>query len=161
MKKLIMAACLCCLLCSNAAAQALTSAEINAYVEMLRTDIKAGKRSAIIQNVPMTDAQSKAFWPLYREYETELFTISDRRVALIKDFSDRYAALQDRDAQEFVGRYIDFENDRLKLKKKYFKKFAKATSPKTAAKLLQIENKIQTLLDLQIAASVPLIDEKK
>jgi len=132
MKKLIIAACICLFACSNAAAQALSNAEINAYVEMLRTDLKANKRSAIIDNIPMTDAQSKAFWPLYREYETELFKINDQRVALIKDFSDRYASLQDNDAREFAARYLDFENDRLKLKKKYFKKFGKALSEKNS-----------------------------
>lgn len=161
MKKLIIAACICCLMCTTAAAQSLTDADINALVEMLRTDLKANKRAVIIQNVALTDAQSKAFWPVYREYETELFKINDQRMAILKDFSDRYASIQDKDSKEFAARYLDFENDRLKLKKNYFKKFSKATSPKTAAKLLQIENKIQMLIDLQIASSVPLIEGKK
>jgi hypothetical protein len=42
------------------------------------------------------------------------------------------------------------------VKAKYYEKFKTALSAKTAARFLQVENQILLILDLQIAASLPI-----
>ena len=52
---------------------------------------------------------------------------------------------------------LDLEARRTALKQKYYAKVKAALSPIKAAQALQIENQIQLLVDLQVAASLPLV----
>ncbi len=105
-----------------------------------------------------TDAQSEAFWPLYREYELELGKLGDLRIALIKDYAMHYDGMTDEVATELVQRSFKIQEDRIKLQKKYYKKFEKALSSIDAARLMQVERQLNLLVDLQIASELPLVD---
>src|SRR5258707_11396386 len=71
--------------------------EINlrAYVELLRSDLRAQKVAVITEVMQFTEAEDAKFWPVYREYETELAKINDDRMALIKDYALSFEALTD------------------------------------------------------------------
>lgn len=58
-----------------------------AYIELLRSDIRAKKVAIITEVMQFADAQARAFWPVYREYDLELSKIGDARVELIKDYA--------------------------------------------------------------------------
>jgi hypothetical protein len=51
------------------------------------------------------------------------------------------------------------EAQRAELKKKYFDKMKKTLSPVTAARFFQIENQIQHIIDLQVSASLPTMQQ--
>src|SRR5262245_57878962 len=61
------------------------------YVESLRADVKSGKVEIYSRVMELNANEAKAFWPIYQEYETELFALGDRRVALIKKFAEGYS----------------------------------------------------------------------
>jgi len=129
----------------------------DAYIELLRSDVKTKKVAIITEAMQFTNEEAKAFWPVYREYEFELTKIGDGRLELIKDYAQNYETMTDEKAKELVDRALKLEGKRTKLKKKYFKKFDKVLSSKTAAKFFQLENQINLLIDLQIASELPLI----
>jgi hypothetical protein len=106
----------------------------------------------------LTDAQGSAFWPIYREYDTELSALGDRRIALIKTFAAKYGTMTDADASTFAKDYFALHKDRLKLREKYFDRVAKATSSVIAARFVQVETVVGNLIDLQIAAELPLFE---
>jgi hypothetical protein len=128
-----------------------------AYIELLRSDVKTKKVAIITEVMQFDDEQAKAFWPVYREYEVELSKMGDARIALIRDYAQNYETMTDEKAQELIQRALKLEERRTKLKKRYFKKFDKALSSKTVAKFFQLENQINLLIDLQIASELPLI----
>lgn len=133
-------------------------APTDAYIELLRSDIRAGKVELITQVMEFTAEQSVAFWPLHREYELELSKINDARVKLIKEYAQVWDQMTDQKAREMVKTMFDLQEKRLKLKKSYYKRFEKALSPIIAAKFIQLENQINTIMDLQIAQEFPLIE---
>jgi hypothetical protein len=45
------------------------------------------------------------------------------------------------------------------LPQKYFKKLSKAVSPKTAARFVQVEDRVDMLLNLQLAANLPMVQK--
>ncbi len=135
------------------------AAYLDAYVEMARSDLKTQKTAIITQAIPLTEPESAAFWPLYRQYDLELNKVNDERVALIKDYAASYQTMTDAKAQELADRMLAWDEKRVELKKAYFGKFRKVLPAVKAARLLQIENRISMLIDLQIAASVPLIEK--
>jgi hypothetical protein len=131
--------------------------DVEAYIELLKSDLRTQKVAVITESMRFTDEGSAAFWPIHREYELELSKIIDDRIELIKDYAQNYDNLTNEKAKEIAGKVFDLEKRRTKLKKKYFKKFEKALSAVVAAKFVQVENQINLLIDLQIASELPLI----
>jgi len=131
--------------------------DVEAYIELLKSDLRTQKVAVLTEAMKFTDAGSTAFWPIHREYELELSKIIDDRIELIKDYAQNYDNLTNEKAKELARTVFDLEKRRTKLKKKYFKRFEKALSAVVAAKFVQVENQINLLIDLQIASELPLI----
>jgi hypothetical protein len=53
-----------------------------------------------------------------------------------------------------------FNQEVLKLEKQYYKKFKKILPAGKAARFFQAENKIETMIDAQLALEIPLIETK-
>ncbi len=128
------------------------------YLELLRSDVQTAKVGILTEALNLTQAQADAFWPIHRQYETELSVLGDRRVALIKRFAEKYGTMSDVDADAVAKEWFGLHKERLKLREKYYGKVAKATSNLIAVRFIQVENAIGMLIDLQIAAELPLLE---
>jgi hypothetical protein len=131
--------------------------DIDAYIELLRSDVRTGKVAIITEAMDFTREESSVFWPIQRSYEAELSKILDERLSLIKDYARNYFSVTDEKAEELVKKSLKLEGKRTKLKKKYFKKLKKVIPATKAARFLQLENQIQRMIDLQISSQLPLI----
>jgi len=130
---------------------------LHAYTELLRSDLRSQKVAIITEIMQFTDDEDAKFWPVYREYEAELAKLNDERLALIKDYATSYANITDAVADRLAKGALDLEGRRHALKVKYYDRFKAVVSPRTAARFLQVENQILLLMDLQIAASLPVV----
>jgi hypothetical protein len=135
------------------------SRELNlrAYTELLRSDLRTQKVAVITQMMAFTEAEDVKFWPVYRDYEVALSRIQDERLAAIEAYAKAYINLTPEAADKLATQALDLEARRTALKQKYYANVKAALSPVRAAKALQIENQIQLLVDLQVAASLPLV----
>ncbi|HEY7751925.1 MAG TPA: hypothetical protein VH917_06500 [Ignavibacteriaceae bacterium] len=133
--------------------------DVESYIELLRMDVKTAKNELITKGMQFTEKEAEVFWPVYREYQFELDKLNDQRIALIKDYAVNFSKLTDEKAKELVGKNLDNLSDRIKLKEKYFDKFAEVITYIRAAKVMQIENQIQLLIDLQIATEMPFAEK--
>ncbi len=129
---------------------------LRAYADLLRSDIRAQKVAIVTQVMQFTDEEDAKFWPVYREYETALTKINDERLALVRDYALKYDKLTDEDADRLARAALDLEGRRNALKVKYYDQLRSVLPAKTAARALQVENQIMLLLDLQIAAALPV-----
>ena len=129
------------------------------YAELLMSDIKTQKIAVITEAMALNEGQSEPFWQIYRDYEYELSIITDRRISLIKDYASSFSSMTEDKASDLAKESFKIENDRRKLREKYYKKFAKDLNPLVGARWLMVERTINNLMDLQIAAEMPLIQE--
>ena len=127
------------------------------YLELLRSDIRTQKVALITDAMELTDTQSAVFWPIYRKYDSELTTLNDKRIAIIKDYAQNYDQMTAAKADELTKRTFAYFENRIKLQKKSYKEISKALSPVLSGKFMQIERAINTLLDLQIQSEIPLV----
>ena len=161
MNKLLTTAVLLAVACSLVHAQDKKQSEgayLDAYIEMARSDLKTQKTALIAQAVPLTDSESAVFWPLYRKYDLDFNRLSDERVAIIKDYAANYTGMSEAKAKELADRTLAWEQKRVELKKKYFAEFNKVLPAVKAARIMQVETRINILIDLQIASGVPLME---
>jgi outer membrane murein-binding lipoprotein Lpp len=141
--------------------KANTDKELNlrAYTEFLRADVKAKRVGIVTEIMKFDDTEAAAFWPIFREYDLELSKIGDGRISLIEDYIKNYEDITDQKADQLMTQAFTLESQRAELKKKYFDKMKKTISPVTAARFFQIENQIQQIVDLQISASLPTMQQ--
>ena len=133
------------------------SLNLTAYAELLRSDVRAEKVAIITEVMGFTEAEDKAFWPIHREYESEMAALGDQRVALIGEYARSYSTMTDAVAQTLGARALDLEARRHAVKAKYYDRFAKAMSPRTSLRFLQVEHQLQLIIDLQISAGLPIV----
>ena len=134
-----------------------TAGSQEAYLEVLRSDVRAEKVALVTEMMMLTDEQAQVFWPIYREMENEILLLSDQRVALIKEYADNYENMTDKAAEDIVAKSFKLREKRLAIEKKYWKKFKKALDPVTAAKFYQVNNEITQMIDIQISAGLPFV----
>jgi hypothetical protein len=131
--------------------------DLDKYLEMLRSDLRTAKTEIHTEALDLSEADGVKFWPIQREYETELAKIGDQRLQLIKDYAAAYESMTPEAAKQLVDRAFKLESSRLALLKKYTDKVSKGVSPIIAARFAQVEAIINSLIDLQIRAETPLV----
>ena len=132
-------------------------ANLRAYVELLRSDLRGQKVALLTEMMAFTEAEDVKFWPIYREYELALSKINDDRIALIQEYATTYEKMTDAIADRLAHGALDLEARRTALKLQYYERFKTALSARTAARFLQVENQVLAILDLQISASLPVV----
>ncbi|RKZ17280.1 hypothetical protein DRQ53_04005 [bacterium] len=155
MKKIILSLVLT-LLVATTAAQAQNQDQ---YVELLRQDLRTMKTAIVTQGMAMTKAEGDAFWPVYREYETELAGIWDKRLALIQSYADTYEAMDEKTADDIMMQSLKLRSEREKLHANYYKKMKKEVGAILAARFMQIDGVLANLISLQISLELPLVIE--
>lgn len=132
-------------------------AEIDKAIESLRKDVRAGKADILGKTMELDSTQAAAFWPIYKQYDTELAALGNERVAIIQDLAEHWDSLDDAKAKGLLERQVSFEEKRLALTKKYKDEMLKVLPAKTVARFLQVENRLSKLVDLTIASEIPLV----
>jgi hypothetical protein len=141
--------------CEVSAAQS-NGPSVDSYIESIRADTRADKVAIITDAMQFNDQDSKIFWPVYRKYEADLMKVNDQRVALIKSYADKFTTMTDADAKSMTEQSLDFESRRTDIKKKCSKELQKAgLSSLTVAKFIQLEHRLDLLIDVQIASELP------
>jgi hypothetical protein len=138
-------------------ADANSAASDDAQIAVLRQDLQADKTDVITRSMNFTDAQAKAFWPLYRDYAHQQQVVGDQRVSLLKDYANNYDSIDDATAKSYIQRALKYEDDMLKLRKQYLPKFEKAIGAKQTARFYQVDNRLSLLVSVQLAAMLPMI----
>ena len=138
---------------------ALSNEDMNlrAYMELLRTDVRKQKTDIMGQMMQFDTDEAAKFWPIYNEYDAELKRTGEQKLAMIKKYSDNYENMTDAVADELMRDAAQIDRQRFDLKVKYYGRVKEALGSIPAARFIQIENQLLMLIDLQIAASLPVI----
>jgi hypothetical protein len=67
--------------------------------------------------------------------------------------------MTDAKADELIQRSLDFQKQRGELLAKYYQIMKQSVGAITAARFLQVEHQLLLIIDLQIASSLPIVQE--
>ncbi|MFZ5876337.1 MAG: hypothetical protein ACOYXU_08000 [Nitrospirota bacterium] len=129
-------------------------------MDILIQKVKADKKLIVAANMDLTDAEGKAFWPLYDAYQKDLQSINERLAKAIDAYVTAYAqgAVPNDTAKKLFNDALAAEEAEVKLKQSYLPKLEKAVSATKAVRYLQIENKIRAAIRYELAEQIPLVD---
>jgi len=131
------------------------------YIEMERSVLQTDRKAAVADAMMFTDEEAQVFWPLYNEYNEKVYAVKTDRVHIILDYAKHYETLNDEKADDLMHRSIKVQQDLLKLKITYYKKFKKILAPSKAVRYFQVESKIDALVAAELALEIPLVETLK
>jgi polyhydroxyalkanoate synthesis regulator phasin len=131
-------------------------ADMEGAIADLRKDAGQDRRALVKANMLLLESEGKVFWPLYDEYRAERHKLGDRRVKVITDYLALRGQMSQDDANNMTRESLSIQKDTVELKEKYVSKMQKVLSARTVARFFQIDQKLDTVADMALAAQIPL-----
>jgi hypothetical protein len=140
----------------QAAAQEKSADNMQFVIEKLQAD----KRLLVAGNMELTETEAQAFWPVYDQYQHELFLLRARTLGLIKSYAQAYNTTMDNDtARALMDEMLAIESLGLTLRQVYLPDFRRVLPDVKVVRYYQIENKLNAALMFLLAKDIPLIVE--
>jgi hypothetical protein len=129
---------------------------LNEYITLLRKDVRSQKFAVMDAVMQLDPDEAAKFWPIYRDYDAELAKVNDLRVANIKEYAQAYKDLTDAKADELIQNALAYQKQRAELLAKYYDRVKQSMGAVTAARFVQVEDQLLSIIDLQITSSLPV-----
>jgi hypothetical protein len=126
-------------------------------VALLRQNLQAEAKQLITKNMHLTDGEAAAFWPLYSEYTAEVRKVNDTRFGLIKDYARIYKTMTPQEADNLTRLLAEADQTIISLRVQYLPKFEQALPGTKAALFMQLDRRLDSLFNVQIASQLPAI----
>ncbi len=129
-------------------------------MDILRQKIKADKKLVVAANLQLTDAEGKAFWPVYDAYQADLQQLNQRIGAVVTAYANAYnkGPVANDVAKKLLDEALAVDDAEAKLKASYAPKVIAALPATKAARYIQIESKIRAAIRYELAAGIPLVE---
>jgi len=131
----------------------------DANMQILRDKVKADKKLVVAANMELTEAEGKAFWPVYEAYQKELQVLNQRLLTAIQAYAEGYnnKTITDDQAKKLADEALSIDEAEIKMRRSYATQLAKILPGKKAARYLQLENKIRAAIRYDLASGIPLV----
>lgn len=120
-----------------------------------RQQIQTNRQAIVAQNLPLTEAQATAFWPLYQQYRAQVGKLNDQRQAIL--FNPTAAdTVTDKELETAMTGWFKLDTQYAQLKGNWVKKFLPVLGAKGTLRFFQIENRLDLIVSASLASSIPL-----
>ena len=158
---IVLAAVAAVLVSFNAPAQIISEQRVRTSAvtdqELMNFDLRAHRSELIISNMDLTPAQAEEFLPIYLDFDAELQNLWNERLKLIGRYAAEYQTIADDQADALLSAMLELDEKHVKIRKKYYREFKSALGGRIAARVMQLDRRLNSLLELQAAQSIPLV----
>jgi hypothetical protein len=126
-------------------------------IDIIQSVFGKQKKEIVDAYMQLAPEKAKSFWAVYDAFENERKALGRARIQILDEYAAGMDKLTNEMATNLMKRTIANETALSKLYGKYLPKFTKATSAIDAAKFLQLEFYIQSIVKARIQDEVPLI----
>jgi hypothetical protein len=134
-----------------------TNEDITSEVELTRAAIQVRRQALVAAAMDLEGREAESFWPLYRDYRVDMAKVNDRYVKLLVAYLEAYDSLTDEAAGRLVDEYLGIERARNGIKAAYVPRFSKIMPVKKVARFFQVDNKLDAVIQAEMAQMIPLI----
>ncbi len=131
---------------------------IDEQIALVRQSAQTDRKILIMGNMHFTADESELFWPAWEQYRTTMSANGDRKLALIKNFAASYSAMTDQKASELLADHFSIEMQGIAIKQQFATEISKFMPDLKVMRVIQIENKLDAAINLQLAAEIPLAE---
>lgn len=155
MKKIVAALAAACVVVSAAVAAQEPPAGA-AELAALQQAAKVDKRALVAEKLALTPAEATKFWPAYDACQRDFAQVTRRRSVALEGLVGRDGPLTDTYARSVINELVAIEDAEVRALRKCAAAMQRAIPPRKAARYLQLENKLRTAQDYEIALAFPL-----
>ena len=130
--------------------------DLTSDIALTRASIQLRRQAIITSVMDLEPKESEAFWPLYRDYRVEMAKVGDRVSQLLVDYAGQYDTLTDEQAKKIMNEWLSIEKAKTSVKGKYVSRFQKILPSRKVMRFFQADNKLDAVLNAQLASIVPL-----
>jgi hypothetical protein len=130
-------------------------------MQIVLEKVRADKKLLVAENMQLTEAEGKAFWPVYDQYQNELFLLRVRTAKLITDYANVQEKMTNDVARSLLDEALAIESLGVMLRQVFLSEFRRVLPDVKVARYYQIENKIQAALFYELARNIPLAKAAK
>jgi hypothetical protein len=124
--------------------------------ELLISQIQSDKRAVVLSAMQLTDAEVAAFTPIYDKYQADMKKQFERAVEMLNKFAANYGSMTDDAAKDILKDWFKLRDARNNTMEKYASQMGRALPPTKVLQWVQIENKLNALLDAEAASVIPV-----
>jgi uncharacterized membrane-anchored protein YhcB (DUF1043 family) len=132
------------------------SANLRDDTELLISQIQADKRAVVLTAMQLTDAEVRAFTPVYDKYQADMKKQFEAAAEMLNKFAANYGSMTDDAATDILKDWFKLRDQRNATMKKYAKEMGRNLPATKVLQFVQIENKLNALLDVQAASVIPI-----
>jgi len=123
----------------------------------LTQEIIVDSRETLIEAIiQLQEDQVRPFRYDYRIYTGKLTKLYDRTAKIIDEYAESYASLNDEQAEKLIVEAAQIDTDRVKALKTLIYSLRSELTGKQMSRLMQGEFKMNAIIDLALAAAIPL-----
>lgn len=126
-------------------------------LEAARSTLKKDRRAAVEEAMQFTEAEAKAFWPLYDAYRAEIDTVGTKVRDLIISYASAYPDITTENAKNGLKQILELEKQTATIRAKHLTKIGKALPPVKALRFAQVDMRLEVTNRLALAAEIPLV----
>jgi hypothetical protein len=126
-------------------------------VALLRKNLQAEAKQLITKNMQFTDSEAAAFWPLYDQYSAEVRKVNDTRFGMIKQYAKIYKTMTADQADSMTRLLAESDQTIISLRLQYLPQFEQVLPGTKAALFMQLDRRLDSLFNVQIASQLPAI----
>jgi hypothetical protein len=141
----------------GALAQSSGEISMSDQEQMLIARIQGDRRAVVLSTLGLTDAEVQAFTPIYDKYQADLKKLLTRGSVVLNKYASNYDSMTDDAAEDILKEAFAVREDRFDLMKDYAKRFGKKLPALKVLRWVQVENKLNSLVDWQAAQVIPLV----
>ena len=135
---------------------AIDEGDLAGDVELTRAAIQVARQSFVTSVMDLEPKEAEVFWPLYRDYRLAMARVNDRFVKLLSTYLQNYDNLTDESATKLLDEYLSIERARNSVKTQFVSRFRKQLPSRKVARFFQVDNKLDAILNADLARIVPL-----
>jgi hypothetical protein len=115
------------------------------------------KRLNIMENMLLSDEEANSFWPIYSQFQEQLFQLDLKRTNVLSYYVSNYNSLSDEQAIEIMNNMFDLADNRQYIMKKMTVELEEVLPAKKIFRYLQVEKNIAAIEQYNLVQKIPLL----
>ena len=125
-------------------------------LEGFRAQVLEDRRALVTRYLELNESEAASFWPVYEAYQEEVEDFRRRRMNMVLDFLQNRGSHGRAESIALMREWLAMKQDWVRLEREWVGEFLSVLPARKALRYYQIENKIDALINAELAAIVPL-----
>jgi hypothetical protein len=141
-----------------ALAVVLAWAQADKEIAITKQNIQTERQQIVADYMELNSKEANNFWPVYRNYRSDMSKQNDRLIKLGQSFVNTYDNMTNSQARKMLNDFQNIQSQRVKIQSFYAPKFESAVGAKKTLRFYQLENKMDAVINYDLAGTVPLAE---